>query len=107
MAKFHGKIGFAISAETAPGVFTDTITEREYSGDIIRQTKTWRESQQVNDNLTLGNRITVVGDDFANLNIPTMRYIVWGGVYWKINSIEIQRPRLILTLGGVYNGPKN
>jgi hypothetical protein len=106
MAKFHGKIGFASSSETAPGVWTDTVTEREYYGDVIRQTKSWSEANQVNDNLTLGNRITVVGDDFANLNIATMRYIIWGGEYWKISSVENQRPRLILSLGGVYNGIK-
>lgn len=106
MAKFHGRIGFALSTETSPGVWIDTVTEREYYGDVIRQTKSWSESNQVNDNLTLGNRITVVGDDFANLNVATMKYIIWGGEYWKISSIEIERPRLILSLGGLYNGVK-
>lgn len=106
MAKFHGKVGFVTSSETAPGVWTDTATEREYYGDVIRQTKSWTEGNQVNDNLTLGNRITVVGDDFANLNFATIRYIIWGGEYWKISNIEIQRPRLILSLGGIYNGVK-
>lgn len=106
MAKFHDKIGFVTSTETVAGVWADTATEREYYGEVIRQTKEWREASQVNDNLTVGNRITVVGDDFATLNLATMRYIIWGGVYWKISNIEIQRPRLILSLGGVYNGVK-
>jgi hypothetical protein len=107
MAKFHGKVGFALSSETASGVWTDTVTEREYYGEVIRETKSWvQASNQVNDNLTLGNRISVVGDDFANLNIATMKYVKWGGVYWKISNVEIQRPRLILSLGGVYNGIK-
>lgn len=106
MAKFHGKVGFVTSTETAAGVWSDVATERDYYGDVIRQTKTWSETNQVNDNLVLGNRISIVGDDFANLNIPTMRYVIWDGTYWDISSVEIQRPRLILSLGGVYNGNK-
>jgi hypothetical protein len=106
MAKFHGKIGFVTSAEQAAGVWTDSVTEREYYGDIIRETKSWQQRDQVNDNLTLGNRISIIGDDFANLSFATMRYIIWGGEYWKISSIEILRPRLILSLGGIYNGAK-
>jgi len=107
MAKFHGNIGFASSTETAPGVWTDVVTEREYYGDVLRQTKQWTEmANQVNDSLTPNNRISVVGDDFAYLNFSTMRYVIWGGAFWKISNIEIQRPRLILSLGGVYNGPK-
>lgn len=106
MAKFHGKIGYAQSVETAPGVWTDQISEREYYGDVIRESKQWNNSGQVNDNLVINNRITIVADDFANANFSAMRYVIWTGVYWKITNIEIQRPRLILTIGGVYNGPK-
>lgn len=108
MAKFHGNVGFALSSETAPGVWTDTITKREYYGDIIRETKSWGvRTGQANDNLTLGNRVTIIGDDFANLNVATMRYVEWGGECWVISSVEIQRPRLILSLGGLYDGPKS
>lgn len=106
MAKFHGKIGYAQSAETAPGVWTDQISEREYYGDVIRESKQWSGRDQVNDDLTINNRVSIVADDFANTNFSTMKYVIWGGVYWKISSIEIQRPRLILSLGGVYNGVK-
>ena len=107
MAKFHGLVGFATSELLSPGVYADDITEREYYGDVIREVKTFNQAQnQVNDNLTLGNRISVVGDDFANLNVARLRYVIWGGEYWKIISVEIQRPRLILSLGGLYKGPK-
>jgi hypothetical protein len=106
MAKFHGKIGYAQSVLTAPGVYTDEITEREYYGDVIRESKQWTGRDQVNDNLVVNNRISVVADDFATDNFSAMRYVIWTGVYWKVNSVEIQRPRLILSLGGVYNGPK-
>ena len=106
MAKFHGKVGFVASTETVAGVWTDTATERDYYGDVIRQSKTWSDAQQVNDNLVLGNRISIVGDDFASLNLPAMRYIIWGGNYYKITQVENNRPRLILSLGGLYNGVK-
>lgn len=106
MARFHGKVGYSSSQETAPGVWTDTITEREYYGDVIRESKQFVNSGQVNDNVTINNRISIVGDDFAFSNFSGMRYVVWGGVFWKVASIEIQRPRLILSLGGVYNGNK-
>jgi len=106
MAKFHGKIGYANSVETAPGVWSDQPTEREYFGDVIRETKQWQTTGQVNDDLNINNRISIVADDFANSNFSAMRYVIWAGVYWKISTVEIQRPRLILSLGGVYNGNK-
>lgn len=106
MAKFHGKIGYSVQVETSPGVWVDQPTEREYYGDVIRESKQWTGTSQVNDDLTINNRISIVADDFANANFSAMRYIVWSGVYWKISNIDIQRPRLILSLGGVYNGPK-
>ena len=106
MAKFHGKIGYSQSVETAPGVWVDQISEREYYGDIIRESKQWADKSKVNDDLTINNRISITADDFANTNFSGMKYVIWSGVYWKISSIEIQRPRIILSLGGVYNGVK-
>lgn len=105
MAKFKGPVGFALSTETAPGVFTDVLTDREYIGDVIRASRQYvRDDVSLNDNATISNRISIVADDFANMNLPQMRYVMWNGVKWKISNIEIQRPRLILTIGGVYNG---
>lgn len=106
MAKFHGRIGYSHFVETAPGVWADQPTEREYYGDVIRQSKQWTASSQVNDELVVNNRISITADDFANANFSAMRYVIWGGVYWKISNVDNQRPRLILSLGGVYNGPK-
>jgi hypothetical protein len=106
MAKFHGKIGYSESVETAPGVWLDQITEREYYGDVIRELKQITNSGQVNDNFMLNNRLSITADDFAYTNFSAMKYVVWYGVYWKVGSVEIQRPRMILSLGGVYNGVK-
>jgi hypothetical protein len=106
MAKFHGKIGYSSSIETAPGVYTDSIIEREYYGEVIKQTKQWIFANQINDNLVLNNRISVVGDEFSYENFSAMKYVIWAGQYWNVSNIDIERPRLILSLGGVYNGPK-
>jgi hypothetical protein len=107
MARFHGNIGYSTDiVETAPGVFTDVITEREYYGDVIKQTKQWISGSQVNDNLNINNRISIIADDYAFTNFSAAKYVIWAGVYWKISNIDIERPRLILSLGGVYNGTK-
>jgi len=105
MAKFHGIIGYVKSeeSETAPGAYKDVITERPCSGDILRNTKRWESGEKVNDNLTIDNRFSIITDEFAISNIHFMRYLKIMGSSWKILSFEIQRPRIILTVGGVYN----
>jgi len=106
MAKFGGMIGFSLSAQGAPGVTLDNITEREYKGDVLRSNKNFNESSNgVNDNLKLSNRVSIVADDFANQNASVIRYVILGGVRWKVTNIEVAVPRLILTVGEVYNGP--
>jgi hypothetical protein len=107
MAKFHGKIGYSktTESETAPGVFEEVITEYTYSGDVIRDTRRWEKSNNLNDNLNISNLFSVVGDWYSYENFSQMRYITYMGAKWKITSVEIQRPRLILTVGGVYNAP--
>lgn len=104
MAKFYGAIGYAETTETAPGVWTEQITEKNYSGDVVKNIRRSQTGENLNDNLTVSNIISIVADPFANQNFYSMRYVKWMGVSWKITSIEVQRPRLLLTIGGVYNG---
>jgi Zn/Cd-binding protein ZinT len=105
MAKFYGKIGFVSTGSNEDGVWKDSsVEERTYSGDVIRNSIQWQSGDQVNDDLKINNTISIVADSFANKNLQTMKYIVWMGASWKITNIEVQRPRLILTIGGVYNG---
>lgn len=106
MAKFYGSIGYTETTETVPGVWTESITERKYSGDVIKNTRRWQDGENLNDNLVINNTISIVADPFAYQNFHAMRYITWMGASWKITNIEVQRPRLILTIGGVYNGEK-
>lgn len=105
MAKFQGVIGFGINTEVRPGIHQDVITERNYYGDVIRNTVARNEADKVNKDLTVGNSISIVADAYAGTHFFAMRYIGWAGVLWSISEVEVQSPRLILRLGGVYNGP--
>jgi hypothetical protein len=106
MAKFYGIVGYAKTTETAPGVWAEVITERNYSGDVIRNTRRLQSSENLNDDLVINNIISIIADPYAYQNFHTMRYVYWMGVFWKITSVEVQRPRLLLTIGGVYNVKK-
>lgn len=103
MAKFFGKIGYGETVEIRPGVNRVMITEKEYYGDVLRNIRRYENSGQINDNLNVANSISIVADPFANQNFHLMRYIEYMGAKWKITSVEVQYPRLILTIGGVYN----
>lgn len=104
MAKFYGAVGYAQTVETSPGVWQPVITERDYFGDIVRNMRRYEASGQVNDDLNIANEISIVADPFACQNFQCMRYVEFMGAKWKILSAEIQHPRIILTIGGVYNG---
>lgn len=104
MAKFFGKIGYAETVETTPGVWEEKITEREYFGDLIRNTRSLQSGEQLNDNINISNEISIVADPFAYENFHSMRYVEFMNAKWKISSVEVQHPRLILSVGGLYNG---
>lgn len=107
MAKFYGAIGYAEEAvETAPGVWEEQIVELKYYGDILRNTRHLQDGTSVNDDISVSNSISVVADAYANEHFFAIRYIQWAGAYWTVTDVEVQRPRLLLRLGGVYNGPK-
>lgn len=103
MAKYYGSIGYTETTETSPGVWTENFTERKYSGDVLKNTRRWQAGENLNDDLTINNIISIVADPFAYQNFHKMRYIEWMGAYWKISNIEVQSPRLLLTIGGVFN----
>lgn len=106
MAKFYGVIGYAETVEkvkTKPGVWKEEITEKTYYGDFIRNTRRLQTTDQLNDNINVANEISIVSDPFANENFHSMRYVEFMGAKWKITNVEVQYPRLILTIGGVYN----
>jgi hypothetical protein len=106
MARFYGEIGYAgETVETAPSVFEEQIVAFNYYGDVIQNTRSLTEGTSVNDDISVGNSISIVADAYAREHMFAMRYIKWQGVLWKIEMVTEARPRLLLRLGGVYNGP--
>lgn len=103
MAKFYGKIGFMETKETSPGVWEEEITERYYYGDVMRNMRRWDNSSYENDDLKVNNEISIVSDPYAVQNFHAIRYVEWMGALWKVSSVDVQYPRLTLSIGGVYN----
>lgn len=107
MARFSGEVGYGESVENPPssGVWEDLITEIPYFGDVIRNTRKLESGESLNNDITVGNSISIVADQYAIEHFFQIKYVRWAGVVWKVDSVEVRSPRLILTLGSVYNGP--
>lgn len=106
MAKFCDVVGYAETRECRPGIWEETITERPYYGDVLRNTRRLEGADTINGDVTLNNRISIVADPYAYQHFLAIRYVKWMGVSWKVTNVEVQSPRLLLTIGGVYNGPR-
>lgn len=102
--KWYGKIGFEETVEEVPGVYVEKICARPYFGDLIRNLRRLDNSDYLNDDVNISNEISVLADQYAYHNFHTMRYVEFMGSKWKITSVEVQPPRLILSIGGLYNG---
>lgn len=105
MARFADMVGFGVSTEVTPGKFKDVITERSYFGDVTRSSRQEITSDKVNDDLVADTTIEIVADSFVSDNIFAIRYVKWAGARWKVTNVTPQGVRLLLRLGGVYNGP--
>ena len=103
MAKFYGKIGYSFTGETVPGVWVDDFIEKDVVGDWLKNTRQLVNSNQVNDDITVNNLVSIVADPYALSNFTSIIYCIWKGVKVNVNSVEIQHPRIILSLGGEYN----
>lgn len=103
MAKFYGKIGFKQLIEDEPGIWVEHIIERPYYGDLLRNISRNQSSDKVNDDVTINNMISIVADPYANSNFQSMKYVEFQGAKWKIESVEVQYPRLQLSIGGLYH----
>lgn len=104
MAKFFGIIGYEVTREVEPGVYVEEFVENQYYGDVIKNYRRLQDNSKVNPDFSLNNQFSIIADPFANHNFHAMRYIIFMGAKWKITGVEVQYPRLILTIGGLYNG---
>lgn len=106
MAKYCGEIGYGVQVQKSKGVYVDEIVIRKYYGDIVRNVRKLEKSEQLNDNINVSNQISIVADAYACENFFAIKFATWMGVRWKVTNVEVQHPRLLLTLGGIYNGPE-
>lgn len=104
MARFYGKVGYGEAVDQGNGVHEELVTYRWYSGDVVRNTRRLENGDKVNDNLSVSNSISIVSDTYANEHFHAILYAEWAGTLWKVADVEVQSPRLLLRLGGVYNG---
>jgi hypothetical protein len=107
MAKFYGRIGFGESGESpaGSGVWVDTIVEYMYYGDVVKNARKLQEGESLNNDISVNNSISIVADAYAREHFFAIRYVEWAGALWTVSDVEVQSPRLLLRLGGVYNGP--
>ena len=101
--KYYGKVGFLATEETRPGIWEEVVTERNYYGDVLQNIRRWETGTSINDDIKIQNRISIVADPFAHSNLGNMKYITFGGTKWKISSMEISYPRIVITTGELYN----
>ena len=105
--KFSGKVGFWFGdVETKPGVYRSSVNEKSYTGDVLKNTRRFQPGEnQQNENLRITNRLSIISDLYMQQNWPSIKYVIWNGIKWSVNSVDISSyPRAILELGGVYNG---
>ena len=107
MARFYGKVGYGEASETpaGSGVWVNSITEVSYTGDVVRNTRRLESGESLNDDISVGNSISIVADQYANEHFFDIKYVEWAGVLWTVTSVEVRSPRLVLTIGSVYNSP--
>ena len=103
MTRYHGYVGYAIDVEAYPGVWEEQISEHEYFGDVLKNRINMQQGSVVNAKITISNSISIIADPFAFEHVYAMRYVTYLDKKWSIVNVSIERPRLILTLGGLYN----
>lgn len=104
MARFYGPIGYVEDEEISPDVHVEKPIERFYSGDLLKNNRRLQSGDKVNSDVTISNQISFVADPYAMNHMHTIRYVKWMGVAWEVTTVDVEYPRLILSLGGVYNG---
>lgn len=104
MAKWFGKIGFVMTKETSPGIYEDVVEEKNYYGELVRYKGRWKESDKINDDIDISNQLSILADRFVYDNFQFIRYIEWMNKQWKVTDVDVEYPRLTLSIGGLYNG---
>lgn len=104
MNRWYGKVGYIETVEIEPGIWEEKETVRSYYGELVRNSSKFRVSGDVNDDKDVSVELSIVADPYSSLHFHAIRYVEFGGTKWKVNTVDPKRPRLILSLGGEYNG---
>ena len=107
MAKYCGMIGFREIVETEPGIWEPKIAEHLHYGDVTRNyVRNNFDSEFTTTNRTpqCNNTLSILADPYAFENFHNIEYAVYMGTKWTVSNVEVQYPRLLLSLGGVYSG---
>lgn len=104
MGKFFGEIGYVKTNETSPDIWKEETYSQNYYGDVLENVGLWRSSVSINDDVDLNCEISIIADHYALENYPYIKYVVYNGVKWKVKNVRPRYPRIILRIGGVYNG---
>ena len=104
MAKFRGIVGYVetVESQTQPGVFEPVSTEKVYKGDVLRKSRRLETSEQLNDNINISNQISIVADEYAFKHFSSITYVEYMGSFWKVTDVEVNHPRLTLSIGNLY-----
>lgn len=106
--RYSGLIGFLEeNVEVEPDVYGEAIVEHHYYGEVRRNTQRYSINDSINGTISIDNEISIIADPYATNNIANMRYITWMGKKWIIKTVQVNAPRLILSIGGLYNGEQN
>lgn len=105
MAKFYGVIGFVQQEETSPGIWEDVCTEKPYYGELLKNLARHQSANQLNDNFVVSDEISIIADGYLRENLAFIKYVNYMGINWKVTNLDgTNYPRIVLTLGGIYNG---
>lgn len=101
--RYYGKVGYFETIEKKPGLVESEIVYRTYKGDVLRNYKRNQDGAKVNTDISVNNSISIVADPYAREHFFNIKCVEWQGALWSVSSVEVQYPRLILELGGLYN----
>lgn len=103
--KFYGYIGFAVTVDDGDGVWRPTITDKKYSGDVLRLIRNKDSGEHINDGLRLNSQFSILMDPWFQDHFSSVKYIEYLGTKWVVESADpTNYPRVLITPGGIYHG---
>jgi hypothetical protein len=106
MTRFRDKVGYVSQGSLVDGVQEVIVTERVYKGEVLEATSSLQDGEKVNDDIRLQDRISVLADAYGLENFSRIKFVVRMGIPWIAQTVRVERPRIIISLGGVYHGPR-